>query len=88
VGEMAKGNKKKKNNYSKITATKIERENTQPKLHADRPGHYIYRLTISKLQVHANSPCPHKETGQSGLPSCRGEMAKENKQPISLQPRE
>jgi hypothetical protein len=46
MGEMAKGDKKK---TIKITATKIERDNTQPKLHANQPGHYIYRLTISKL---------------------------------------
>jgi hypothetical protein len=68
VGEMAKGNKK--NIYLRSLRRK-SKENTQPKLHADKSGHY-HLPPHNKLQAHANSPCPHKETGQSpGLPNCR-----------------
>jgi len=55
---------------------------TRLKLHADKPEHCPLAPTSLRFHnkfdhspAHANSPCPHKETGQvTGLPNRRGEM--------------
>ena len=64
----------------KTSATKSERENTQTMVSTLTNGHCLLPPTINT--THANSPCPHKETGQAtGLPNRKGEMAmKINKQ--------